>query len=404
MRLSLQSLTATAEARRKKMARHLPLILKNCWRNKRRTVLTILSIGVSLCLLGVLMAIYHAFYFSDPPPESALRLVSRNKVSLAFPMPEFYRDKIKQVTGVREVAISQWFGGKYIDSRPEHMFARFAVEPDKIFTLREEIRIPDDQKKAFQQERTACIASRTLAQKFNWHLGDRITLMGDIFPVNLDLTLRGIFEDPREFDVLYFHRDYLEESLPLARRGNAGTFNILAKTTEDVPRIEKAVDEEFENSPVQTKTETESAFSLSFVAFLGNVKLFLLSVCAAVTFTILLVSANTIAMSVRERVAEVGVLKTLGYTRGLILGIILGEAVTISLVGGVLGLGLATVLVGLVRHSSVAFFQQLKTLAVVPSVAALCLLVAALVGLVSAFVPAYQSSRIAITEALRSTD
>ncbi len=386
------------------MARHLPLILKNCWRNRRRTTLTILSMGVSLCLLGVLMAIYHAFYYSDPPPGSALRLVTRNKVSLAFPMPQSYRDRIKQVPGVREVGISQWFGGKYIDARPEHMFARFAVEPDRIFTLRPEITMPEDEKKAFQQERTAAIASKSLADKFHWKLGDRITIIGDIFPVNLDLSLRGIFDDPREADILYFQREYLEESMPLGRRGGAGTFNILANTTDDVPHIEKAVDAAFENATVQTKTETESAFSLSFVAFLGNIKLFLLSVCGAVTFTILLVSANTMAMSVRERVGEVGVLKTLGYTRGTILGIILGEALTISLVGGALGLGLATLLADGVRHAPMAFLQQLKTLTIVPSVGALCLAVAALIGLLSAFVPAFQASRIPIIEALRSTD
>ncbi len=385
------------------MFRHLPLILKNSWRNRRRTLLTILSVGVSLCLLGILMAIYHAFYFSEPNASQALRLVTRNKVSLAFPMPQSYREKIRQIPGVQEVGISQWFGGVYIDRRPEHMFARFAVEPDKIFTIHGEMTIPEDQKKAFQQERTACIAGRPLAEKYNWHLGERITLQGDIFPVTLELTLRGVFEHADNPEVLYFSREYLEESLPLGRRGNAGTFNILARSTEDVPRIEKAVDEQFSNSPVQTKTETESAFSLSFVAFLGNIKAFLLSVCAAVTFTIVLVSANTIAMSVRERVREVGVLKTLGYTRGTILGIILGEAVTISLVGGVLGVGLATVLAGVVRHAP-AFILQLRMLTIGLPVAALCLLVAALIGLVSAFVPAFQASRISIMEALRKAD
>lgn len=385
------------------MLRHLPLILKNSWRNRRRTLLTILSVGVSLCLLGILMAIYHAFYFSEPNASQALRLVTRNKVSLAFPMPQSYREKIRQIPGVQEVGISQWFGGVYIDRRPEHMFARFAVEPDKIFTIHGEMTIPEDQKKAFQQERTACIAGRPLAEKYNWHLGERITLQGDIFPVTLELTLRGVFEHADNPEVLYFSREYLEESLPLGRRGNAGTFNILAHSTEDVPRIEKAVDEQFSNSPVQTKTETESAFSLSFVAFLGNIKAFLLSVCAAVTFTIVLVSANTIAMSVRERVREVGVLKTLGYTRGTILGIILGEAVTISLVGGVLGVGLATVLAGVVRHAP-AFILQLRMLTIGLPVAALCLLVAALIGLVSAFVPAFQASRISIMEALRKAD
>ena len=385
------------------MLRHLPLILKNSWRNRRRTLLTILSVGVSLCLLGILMAIYHAFYFSEPNASQALRLVTRNKVSLAFPMPQSYREKIRQIPGVQEVGISQWFGGVYIDRRPEHMFARFAVEPDKIFTIHGEMTIPEDQKKVFQQERTACIAGRPLAEKYNWHLGERITLQGDIFPVTLELTLRGVFDHGDNPEVLYFSREYLEESLPLGRRGNAGTFNILARSTEDVPRIEKAVDEQFSNSPVQTKTETESAFSLSFVAFLGNIKAFLLSVCAAVTFTIVLVSANTIAMSVRERVREVGVLKTLGYTRGAILGIILGEAVTISLVGGVLGVGLATVLAGVVRHAP-AFILQLRMLTIGLPVAALCLLVAALIGLVSAFVPAFQASRISIMEALRKAD
>lgn len=385
------------------MLRHLPLILKNGWRNRRRTILTILSVGASLCLLGILMAIYHAFYFAAPSPGAELRLVTRNKVSLAFPMPEFYAQKIRQLPGVREVGISQWFGGKYIDDRPEHMFARFAVQPDKIFRLRREDRISDDQVKAFQQDRAACVASRTLAEKFNWHLGERITITGDIFPVNLELTLRGIFDDPRNVDVLYFQRDYLEQSLPLARRGTAGTINILANSVEDVPRIEKTVDDAFENSPVQTKTETESAFSLSFLAFLGNIKAFLLSVCAAVTFTVLLVSANTIAMSVRERVSEVGVLKTLGYTRGTILGIILGEAVAISLVGGVLGVILANLLAGVVRHAP-AFVAELKNLTIVPPVAALCLVVAALIGLVSAFIPALYASRISIVEALRSTD
>jgi putative ABC transport system permease protein len=159
----------------------------------------------------------------------------------------------------------------------------------------------------------------------------------------------------------------------------------------------------FRNSPYQTKTETESAFALSFVAFLGNVKFFLLSICAALTFTILLVSGNTVAMSVRERVREVGVLKTLGFTRGTILGIILGEAVMVCLVGGILGVGLASLLVLLARKGAI-FLQQLQHLTIVLPVAAMCIGIAAMVGLVSAFVPAYNASRISIVEALRSED
>lgn len=383
--------------------KHLPMILKNVWRNRRRTILTVLSIGVSLCLLGVLLAIYHAFYFSDPTPEQALRLVTRNSISLVRPMPQAYRDKIKQVPGVREIAIEDWYGGQYIDDKAEHQFARFATDPDKIFIVRSEMKIPEDQKAAFLRERTACIVGRPIAEKQKLKLGDKITLKGDIYPGSLELTLRGIFDSEQNTDILYFNREYLEQSLQERRRGNAGIFLILANTVEDVPRIEKAVDEEFRNSPTQTKTESESAFSLSFVSFLGNIKAFLLVVCAAVMFTILLVSANTIAMSVRERVREVGVLKVLGFTRGVILGIILTEAVIVSLIGGVVGVFLASMMTGVVRHMP-AFLDQLRHLTLTPSVALLCLGIAAAIGLVSAFIPAYQASRIPILDALRSTD
>jgi putative ABC transport system permease protein len=387
------------------MARHLPLILKNCWRNKRRTTLTVLSMGVSICLLGVLLAIYHALFSIQPTEWGALRLVTRNRVSLTLPLPQFYGEKIQQVPGVKVVGIEQWFGGKYIDDRPEHMFARFAAQPDKLFLYRGDFTMSDDEKQAFQQDRTAFIASRALAEKEHWKIGDRITLLGDIFPGNYELTLKGIFDSPDNGEYMYFNREYLEQSLPVARRGQVGTFDILVDSKDDVPKVEKAIDDMFHDSPVQTKTESESAFFLSFVSFLGNIKLFLLSICGAVTFTILLVSANTIAMSVRERVREVGVLKTLGYTRGAILGIILGEAASIAAGGGVLGLALASVLAFGVQHApGVGFFPQFKNLTIVPPVAGLCLVLAALIGLVSAFVPAFNASRISIVEALRSSE
>jgi len=384
--------------------RHLPLILKNCWRNRRRTILTVLSISVSLCLLGVMMAIYHAFYFKEASPAQALRLVVRNRVSLAFPMPQSYRDRIRQIPGVVETGASQWFGGMYLDRRAEHMFARMAVEPPKVLHMRSEMQLPEDEKKAFLNEQTACIVGRTLANKQNFKVGQKITIIGDIFPFNLELTIRGIFDAPENDEILYFNREYLEQSLPAGRRGTAGTINVLAASPEDVPRIETAIDESFHNSPIQTKTESESAFSLSFISLLGNVKAFLLAIVGAVTFTILLVSANTIAMSVRERVREVGILKTLGFTNGTILGIILGEALVISLAGGILGIGLATFMTGMVRNAPGMFIAQLRQLTLLPPVAAACLGIAAAIGLLSALIPAFNASRISILQALRSTD
>ncbi len=386
------------------MLRYLPLVVKNCWRNRRRTILTIISVGVSMCLLGLMMAMYHAFYFSDPTPEQALRLVTRNRVSLTFPLPQFYQQRIRQIPGVREVMVSQWYGGTYKDSRdPKNFFARFAVEPDKIFTIFGEFRVPEDQKRTFQRERTACMIGRDLANKFNFHLGDRITLVGDIFPGQLEFTVRAIFDSPRVSEILYFNREYLEESLPERRRGNAGTFNILVDTPESANRVAQLVDDEFHNSTAQTRTESEQAFTLSFVSFLGNVKLFLLSICAAVLFTILLVSANTMAMSVRERVREVGVLKTLGFTPAAILGMILGEACTISIVGGGIGFLLSTILSSGVRKSPAgAFLPPIRPFE--PSVALACILTAVAIGVLSSFVPAWSASRTPIIEALRSTD
>ena len=386
------------------MFRYLPLVLKNSWRNRRRTALTILSISVSLALLGTLLAVYYAFYFSAAPPSQALRLVVRNKVSLTVPMPRYYREKIRPIPGVREVGIEQWFGGTYKDARdPKNFFARFAVEPEKILAIRTEMKIPEDQKKAFLSERTACLIGRELAEKQNFHLGDHIFIQGDIYPVNLEFIVRAIYDAPEDNANLYFNVEYLDQAVGPSRWGEIGMFYVLADNPESVPRIAKAIDETFKNSPAQTKTESERAFALSFVAFLGNVKLILISICAAVTFTILLVSANTIAMSVRERVQEVGVLKTLGFTRGTILSLILGEAVAISVLGGLLGVLLASGLCGVVRNGP-AFMDDLKHLSIQPPVALMCLLVAAAIGLVAAFIPAWNSSGIPIVEALRSDE
>lgn len=386
------------------MVRYLPLIVKNSWRNRRRTTLTILSIAASLCLLGVLMALYHAFYFREASPEQALRLVTRNRISLATIMPLSYRERIRQVQGVREVVILQWFGGTYKDARDfRNFFARFAVEPDKLFTVYPEYQVPDDQREAFLRERTACVVGRKLAERLNFKLGDRITLVGDIWPVTLDLTVRGIYDSDRENESLFFQWDYLMESLPRWYRDVVSNFVILADSPESVPRIAMEVDGMFRNSPVETKTESERAFELSFLAYLGNVKLFLLSICGAVTFMILLVSGNTVAMSVRERVREVGVLKALGFTGGNIFAIILGESVLIALAGGVLGLALAGG-VCLLLQQTPATFVDLKALTLPPSVTTIGLLLAILVGVISSVIPAWTASRRSIVESLRFTD
>lgn len=384
------------------MSRYLSLALKNSIRNRRRSVLTIASIAVSLCLLGVLLAIYHALYLSDATPGQALRMIVRHKVSLAQAFPSAYEQKIRTVPGVVEVSPWNWYGGTYKDNRDSHnFFARFGVDPARFLRIRTELKMPDEQKRAFVRERTACVISQDLATKLDLKVGDRLQLIGDIYPGTLDLIVGGIFDDPDTHSSLFFNMDYLRESLPLARRGWDSTVAVLADKPSDVQSISQSIDTMFENSSPPTKTESEQQFALSFVSFLGNVKLFLMSICGAVTFTILLVSGNTMAMAVRERIKEVGVLKVLGFPNDAILAMILAEAVAISLIGGVIGLGISAVLVVGVGKSGQAFISQLHGLSLTPWTTAVCLGIAAAIGLISAFVPAWGAARTKILDSLR---
>ena len=382
--------------------KYLSLILKNGIRNKRRSILTISSVGVSLALLGVLLAVYAVFYVSEAPAEQALRLVTRNKISLTVSMPGYYRDQIAKLPGVISIMTNNWYGGVYKDQRdPNNFFARFGVEPDRLLQVRTELKMPEDQRKAWVTERTACILGKPLADKLGIQLGQRIQLKGDIYPITLELVVRGIYTANTNDEVMYFNLDYLWELLPVGRRNQAGSFFVQTDSVETASRLGKQIDQIYYNFPVQTKTESEQAFSLAFASSLGNIKAFLLSICAAVMFTVLLVSANTMAMSVRERVKEVGVLKTLGFTREAVLGIILGEAAVISFLGGVVGCLLASVLcVGL--QGAGGFLPQLKQAAITPGVAALTLSAALFIGLISAFIPAWSASRTPIVDALKS--
>jgi putative ABC transport system permease protein len=386
------------------MFRYLPLILKNVWRNRRRTLLTIASIGVSMCLLGVMAALYHAFYLSDPSPASALRVVTRNRISLTVALPRSYMARVKQVPGVQEVMQMNWFGGTYKDMRePKNNFARFGVEPDKLFTIFPEYQIPEDDKKAFQRERSSCIVGHDLAVAQGFKVGDRIHLMGDIYPGDFDFTIRGIFNSPSNSNLMYFDKEYIDQSLPERRRGQVGMIYEHIDNPASAARISNDIDELFRNSTAQTKTETEQAFAVGFLSFFGNVKMLLMGISAAVMFTILLVSANTMAMSVRERVREVGVLKTLGFSPGAVLNLILGEAAGISVAGGMFGYLISILLLaGMAKSPFGGFLPPFQPFSA--PVAAVCIATAAIIGVSSALVPALSASRISIVAALRSTD
>ncbi len=370
---------------------------KNALRNKRRSILTVLSIAFSLLLLTLMMTIWRAFYMDQGSAESAERLVVRHRVSLTFSLPGFYREKIRAIPGVVSVLPVSWFGGIYKDQKPENFFAQFGTDPDEFFKTYRDMELPTDQQVAWQRDRQGVIVDDTLAAKYGWKLGDRIVLQGTIYPVNLELYVRGIFHSTPDNKAVYFNSKYVEESVSWFK-GQAGTFSILAASPGEVSRIASTVDDTFRNSPQPTKTESEKAFGLEFVAMLGNVKAFILGICAAVVFATLLVSANTMAMSIRERTREVAVLKTLGFTRNSVLGLFVSEAVTLALLGGILGVSLAYLLIfGASKSPYMSFYHMSVTL----GTWAVALAVAALVGILSSLLPSYHASQISIVDGLR---
>src|SRR5580698_8028891 len=356
-------------------------VVRNAFRNKRRSLLTMVSISFSLLLLTLMICIWRSFYVDQVAPEASRRVITRDRVSLAFFLPAFYRDKIRSIQGVSAVAPLTWFGGRYIDERPEHFFAQLATDPDEYLKVASDKIIPEDQVKDWQRDRAGAIVDITLAKKFGWKIGDRVTLQGTIFSTNLDLTIRGIYHRDPPQNALYFNSKYLEEAVPWFK-GQAGWYSTQLAKPDDVARVSSEIDDMFRNSPERTKTESEKAFQLSFVATLGNVKAFILGICGAVVFAILLVSANTMAMSVRSRTREVALLKTLGFTRQRVLSLFVVEAVALALTGGVVGIAAAAALIRWLTHSSVAIGVP-TDMRVTLSGVALSLLVATIVGFLS---------------------
>ena len=376
-------------------------VRKSAFRNKRRSILTVLSITFSLLLLTLMMTVWHSFYVDKGDAQSAQRLITRHRVSLTENMPIYYREKMRTVPGVVAVAPTQWFGGLYKDDKPENFFAQFGTDPAEIFKVMTDFKIPDDQLAAWQRDQAGCVVDSELAKKYGWKIGDRIVIKGTIFPMNLELTIRGIFTAPQPTITVYFNQKYVEEAVPFAK-DRAGTFGILADSPDDVPKVAAAVDAMFRNSPEPTKTESEKAFQLSFINSLGNVKAFILSICFAVVFATLLVSANTMAMSIRERTREVAVLKTLGFTRPSILRLYVSESITVALVGGVLGCVLAVFLVMVLKNAPGMGFFFLGMTVTIPTFL-LAMFVAAMVGFLSAILPSYHAAKLDIVEGLRYT-
>lgn len=373
-------------------------VTKNAFRNRRRTILTVISISVSLLLLTLMMTVWRTFYIDKGPPQSALRLITRHRVSLTNMMPLSYEQKIRTVPGVVAVSSMNWFGGKYKDDKPENFFAQFYVEPENIVQVYSDWEIPEDQKQAWFKDRAGCAIGRQLADRLHFKVGDKVRIMGSYVGGNVDLTVRAIIDSPEINEALWFNRKYLDESVNWVG-SKSGMFSMRVDSEQNVQQVSRIVDDMFRNSPDPTKTETEKAFQLGFVAMMGNVKAFILGISGAVVFAILLVSGNTMAMSIRERIREVAVLKTVGFTRQRVLTLFVGEAIAVSIVGGLVGVLLANFLIRGIASSPMG--GMFRTAKIDLPTAAVALAVAALVGFISAFLPSYRASNLNIAEGLR---
>src|ERR1700689_4677440 len=325
-------------------------VVRNTFRNKRRSLLTMLSISFSLLLLTLMMSIWRTFYIDQGPPDSVKRIITRDRVSLAFFLPAYYRDKIRSVPGVVAVVPMTYFGNVYKDDRSTNSFAQVVTDPEEYPQVAADKIVPPDQLLAWQRDRTGAMVDIELAKKFGWKIGDHLTLQSPYFPVHPEVTIRAIYTVDPPVHALYFNTKYLEESVDWFK-GQAGWYITQVDSANNVAPVSQAIDETFRNSPQRTKTESQQAFQLSFVAMLGNVKAFILSICGAVVFTILLVSANTMAMSIRGRTSEVAVVKTLGFTRQSLLAMFVGEAVALSVAGGIFGVLAATGAIQWLTHS-----------------------------------------------------
>jgi len=383
------------------MFKLVPLITRNILRNRRRTLLTLVSTVISLAVLTLMMGLYYGVFLeTSSTPTAARRIITRHKVSLVQSLPANYLNRIRAMEGVQFATVSTWFQGVYRE--PKDFFPRFAVDPDTVLSVQADFIIPPDQLETFKRTRSGAIASEAVVKRFDWKIGDKIAIKGDIYRVDLDLTLVGIFETPadRANELLYFDREYLALLLKGTGEGEAeriGTVTAIVNDEKDVPRISRAIDETFANSPAPTRTESEKEFIRGFVALIGNVRLVLMTLGGAVTFTILLVSANTIAMAVRERTREIAIIRTLGYSPGEIAVLVIGESALLSMIGGALGVGLGAFLSAAMQPFLRGVGYQ--GLSWQPAMAAVAL--AVFIGIAASIVPAIIASRRDLVPSLR---
>jgi putative ABC transport system permease protein len=379
----------------------LKLLFRNAFRHKLRATLTILGVTIAILAFGLLRTVVSAWY-AGVEASSASRLVTRNAISLIFPLPIAYKDKIRQIEGVRTVSYGTWFGGVYKEEK--NFFPNLAVDAQSFMKIYPEFMLSDDEFRAFLKDRKGFVAGRKLVARFKWKTGDTVTLKGLIFPGDWDFVLRGVYRgrdktvDESQF---LFHWDHLNEKIKdkmTSWANQVGFYMIDVNRPDLAAEVSMAVDETFKNSLAETLTETEKAFQLSFISMTEVIVLAIQLVSFVIIFIIMAVVANAMAMTTRERIGEYAVLKTMGFGGWHILALILGESLVITLAGGILGVILTYPAAAIFGHEMSNFFPifnvEVKTVY-------FAFTAALLVGVIAAVVPTQRAIRIRIADGLR---
>lgn len=372
------------------------ILISNLKRKKVRTALTIGSFGVALALFGLLSTIQAAFN-QGLEVAGADRLVVINKVSLIMPLPYSYRERLLQIPNIKDVTFATWFGGVYQDER--NWFPQFAIEKESWTKMYPEFTVPKDQWAAFLNDKEGCVVGRLTAEKYGWKIGDRVPLMAPLWGGTWEFNVRGIYDGTRKEDdttQFWFRWDYLEERRQISK-GTVGWYVVRVDNPDLSAQVVKAIDEHFANSPWETTAQTEKAFAAGFAKQIGNIQLLILSIGGVVFFTLLLVTGNTMSMSVRERTGELAVLKTIGFSDLNVLWLVLTESLIYAVLGGVIGL--AAIKLFTMGGDPTGGFLPVFYLA--PSKMMMGLGTAVLVGIGSGLIPAILAMRLKIVDALR---
>ena len=374
------------------------LILRNLFRNRLRTILTLILMAAIFFFVSTLLSILENFEAASNSGEGQNRLGIQSAISLANPLPLSHEEKIKRIPGIVDVAKLQWMGAYYKD--PKNFFANFAVDHEKLDTVWDDYAVSNDQLEAFKADRTGAVVGPELVKRYGWKIGDRVTLIGTIFPFNPEVTIRGIYNHKFDTSSFFIHFDYFHESTKDITGGTVGTFWARVKDPKDMSRISQQIDEMFRNSDYPTETFTEKEFQQQFMAMIGNIKLLFTVVSICAIFMVILLAAITMSMAARERVTEVAVLKAIGFSSGMVLTLMLIEFVTLGLIGGALGTYGAKLVYRFVNMTEVtqgflvAFGVNTKT-------AATCLAAAIVVGFLAGGLPALRSARLSVVDGLR---